>query len=239
MLKYCSILFLLVACKIPSEQQNLNPAISQNTVSHSPNIKNYTYLSLGDSYTIGQSVSEKDRWSIQLADLLKTQNFVTNKVNIFAQTGWTAQQLSESFQKSAFNNNSYDMVSLLIGVNNQYHGQSVEAFRIEFITLLNTATRLAQAKANHVFVLSIPDWGVTPVGGNKNGGSTSSEIDTFNKVIKDECDKAGITMVDITEISRTALNDSNMIASDQFHFSGKMYGLWAAQALETAKEILK
>ena len=233
MKKYCSIFFLLLACADAPVNQNTTPVIPQNS-----SAKSYTYFALGDSYTIGQNVPEKDRWSNQLANLLQNKGYQLDKVDILAQTGWTTDELTTAFEQSTFKNKQYDMVSLLIGVNNQYRGQSVERFRAEFAHLLTIATQLARNNTKRVFVLTIPDWGVTPFGNNANQGKVASEIDSFNKVLKEECLKVGIVVIDITPISRTALNDASMIASDQLHFSGKMYDLWARAALPTTEGML-
>ncbi|KXK16114.1 MAG: GDSL-like Lipase/Acylhydrolase [Chloroflexi bacterium OLB14] len=192
------------------------------------------YLALGDSYTIGESVAENERWPNQLATLLGADI----EVQIIARTGWTTSELWEGIQAQGVNP-PYDMVSLLIGVNNQYRGYDIEEYRTEFIFLLNKAIEYAGGDNQKVFVLSIPDWGVTPFANGRDAEKIASEIDAFNKVNKDESEKAGVAYMDITPVSREAVKDATLIAGDGLHPSGKMYAQWAKLALPIALEILK
>lgn len=188
-----------------------------------------SYLALGDSYTIGQSVGPDDRWPVILADELKKVGKSIAAPQIIARTGWTTRNLLDALEQSP-PTGTFDLVSLLIGVNNQYQGRNKEEYRIEFRQLLQKAIAYAGDDAGNVFVLSIPDWGVTAMGeGNRD--HIAAEIDSFNAIAKDECGKLKIVFIDITGISRTALNDPTMIASDQLHFSGKMYRLWINEAI--------
>jgi lysophospholipase L1-like esterase len=198
---------------------------------------NIRFLALGDSYTIGESVPENERWPNQLADLLKAAGYQV-EVKIIARTGWTTSELWEGIQQDEITP-PYDMVSLLIGVNNQYRGYDIEEYRQEFIFLLNKAIEYAGGDKNKVFVLSIPDWGVTPFAQGRGAEKIASEIDTFNKINKDEAQKAGVAYVDVTPVSREAVNDSTLIAVDGLHPSGKMYAEWAKLAFPVALEILK
>jgi hypothetical protein len=181
-------------------------------------------------------VAEKDRWSVQLVDLLKN-DFNINKHDIIARTGWTTEELTNAINAKKVAE-QYDMVSLLIGVNNQYRGESLEKYRTEFRILLNTSVGFARNDPKRVFVLSIPDWGQSPFGRNSNPKQTGIEIDLFNNVAKVECQKLGIVFINITEISRNN-TDSDYFASDQLHYSGKMHLLWAKEALISAKNMLK
>jgi lysophospholipase L1-like esterase len=192
------------------------------------------YLALGDSYTIGESVPEGERWSNQLAALIGGNI----EVKIIARTGWTTSELWEGIQKETLTP-PYDMVSLLIGVNNQYRGYDIEEYRKEFLFLLDKAIEYAGGDKNRVFVLSIPDWGVTPFASGRDAEKIASEIDAFNQVNKEEAQKAGVGYVDVTPISREAINNSELIAPDGLHPSGKMYAEWAKLALPIASEILK
>ncbi len=201
-------------------------------------VNELTFLSLGDSYTIGESVPEKDRWSVQLAGMLRDKGVKIKSPDIIARTGWTTAELTEAIKGSG-NAKTYDLVSLLIGVNNQYRGQSTERYRTELQNLLQTAIRFAKGNKNHVFVLSIPDWGVTPFAKGRDQKQIAAEIDAFNAVYKAECEKAGVAYIDITPSSRTAKNDVSLIASDDLHFSGKMYQQWAEQALPVVEKLLK
>lgn len=194
-----------------------------------------SYLALGDSYTIGESVAENDRWPVQLSKSLTKSGVEVASPQIIARTGWTTDELkakivSENITKT------YDLVSLLIGVNNQYRGRSVEQFRTEFIDLLETALKFAGNKPERVFVVSIPDWGVTPFGGKGQNKTISEQIDLFNQVKKQETEKKGILFIDITPISRQAITNVSLIAEDGLHPSGIMYQQWVEKILP---EILK
>jgi len=193
------------------------------------------YLALGDSYTIGQSVGPDERWPVILADELKKAGKPIATPQIIARTGWTTRNLLDALEQNP-PEGTFDLVSLLIGVNNQYQGRNKEEYRIEFRQLLQKSIAYAGDDAGNVFVLSIPDWGVTAMGeGNRD--HIAAEIDSFNAIGKDECDKLKVVFIDITGISRTALNDPSMIASDQLHFSGKMYRLWVIEALSRVKQL--
>lgn len=210
---------------------------SVTEISTSSNDTNVRFLALGDSYTIGESVSENERWPNQLAELLGIEGYKI-EVKIIARTGWTTNELWEGIQKDSITP-PYDMVSLLIGVNNQYRGYDIEEYRQEFIFLLNKAIEYAGGDKNKVFVVSIPDWGVTPFARGRNVEQIGIEINAFNEVNKYEAQKAGVAYVDVTPISREAVTDSNLIANDGLHPSGKMYAEWAKLALPVALEILK
>lgn len=182
--------------------------------------KEVNYLALGDSYTIGESVSEQDRWPNQLADQLKIP-----RPKIIATTGWRTDDLANAI-KAAELKDEYDMVSLLIGVNNQYQGKSADQYEIEFEELLKTSIKLAKGKTKNVFVVSIPDYGFTPYGKPKQE-SITKQINEFNSINKRITEKYKITYIDITEISRKGLEDPTLVAEDGLHPSGKMYSLWA------------
>jgi lysophospholipase L1-like esterase len=204
------------------------------------------YLALGDSYTIGESVEESERWPNQLASLLGSSPQFTKsiggieggefEVTIIAKTGWTTDELWEGIQARKVSP-PYDLVSLLIGVNNQYRGRSIEEYREQFVFLLNKAIEYAGGDANKVIVLSIPDWGVTPFAKDRDAFQIAKEIDAFNAINKEETEKANAHYIDVTPISRQAVHDLSLIASDGLHPSGKMYALWADLALQTVLKI--
>ena len=197
-----------------------------------------TYLALGDSYTIGESVSEQERWPVQLAALLRGKNVDVGQPDIIARTGWTTAELSQAILKSG-NAHQYDLVSLLIGVNNQYRTQSRSRYRRELAVLLHTATRFAKGDARRVVVLSIPDWGVSPFAKKRNRKKIARKIDGFNEVCRQETAKAGAHYFDITPLSRTAATDASLIAPDGLHFSGKMYRQWMEMILPGVAKILE
>ena len=198
----------------------------------------YTFLSLGDSYTIGESVSASDRWSVQLAGLLRRDSLDVADPDIIARTGWTTAELQDAI-KSSGNQKTYALVSLMIGVNNQYRGQSQDRYRTEFRELLQTAVKFAGGSASHVFVLSIPDWGRSPYAASRDKNQIASEIDQFNAMAKEECQKVGNAFVDITPATRSAAGDNTQFANDGLHYSGKQMQKWAEAALPIVKASLK
>ena len=198
----------------------------------------FHYLALGDSYTIGEGVPEQDRWGLQLAALLRAEGLEVNPPLTIATTGWTTAELAQAIAAAQLPA-AFDLVSLLIGVNNQYRGQSQDVYRQEFRDLLATATRLAQNKTDRVLVLSIPDWGATPFARDRDRQQIAREIDAFNAIARAEAQAAGITFIDITPLSRRFGGDLAYLASDQLHYSGKMHGAWARLALPAALQALK
>jgi lysophospholipase L1-like esterase len=182
-----------------------------------------SYLALGDSYTIGQSVDQKDAFPNQLS--VKLANYVIQQPTIIAQTGWTADNLIAAINSSGIIGNKYDIVTLLIGVNDQYQGLSQANYRVKFVQLVNTAISFAKGNKNRVFVVSIPDYGVTPFA-NGAGSTIGPLIDQFNTINKEESDKAGVNYINITPISRQAATDRSLIAVDGLHPSAGMYTLW-------------
>ena len=189
-----------------------------------------SYLALGDSYTIGEGVDENDRWPNQLVEQLKLDKYFLDEPVIIAKTGWTTDELDAAIIDENITE-TYDLVTLLIGVNDQYRGRPVANFRIHFIELLSKAIVLAKNNPENVIVVSIPDWGVSPYASNFDRVKISNEIDNFNKVKKEETLNRNAKFVDITAISRLALNNDEFFVSDRLHFSGEMYGLWVAEII--------
>lgn len=183
-----------------------------------------SYLALGDSYTIGESVDEELRWPVQLAKKMTDNGVTVRPPRIIATTGWRTDQLKGAIE-SANIGPQYDLVSLLIGVNNQYQGRSVESFAPEFEELLQKSIELAGGNKDKVFVLSIPDYGKTPFGSSKEE-QIGRELDEYNDVSKEICEKYGVDYFNITPISREAKDDPELIAKDKLHPSGKMYERW-------------
>jgi len=194
------------------------------------------YLALGDSYTIGEKVSERDRWPIQMAKLLEDKG-IDPEVTIIARTGWTVMELWEGIQASP-PEGTYDMVSLLIGVNDQYRGYPSDGYREDFRFMLGKAIEYAGGDATRVIVLSIPDWGVTSFAQGRDIEQIAKEIDIYNAINREETENAGAHYVDVTPISREAVNAPELIAVDGLHPSGKMYAMWAEKVLPIALEIL-
>ena len=194
------------------------------------------YLALGDSYTIGESVPTEERWPNQLAKLLEADPFQV-EVTIIARTGWTTSELWQGIQEERIQP-PYDLVSLLIGVNNQYRGYDINEYRDQFDFLLNQSIEYGDGDANRVLVLSIPDWGVTPFASGRDREQIDKEINEFNSVNRELSEGAAVHYVDITPVSREAVNDQLLIALDGLHPSGKMYAMWAEKAYPIAREIL-
>jgi len=191
------------------------------------------YLALGDSYTIGESVTPTERWPVQLAAQLHAHDLALADPLIIARTGWTTDELLAGIERQT-SQGPFDLVSLLIGVNNQYRGRSSEEYRTQFQQLLHTAITLAGGHPDHVIVLSIPDWGVTPFAAGRQRATIAAAIDRFNATNRAETLQAGARYVDITPVSRQALHDTTLIASDGLHPSGKMYTKWVELVLPTA-----
>ena len=193
------------------------------------------YLALGDSYTIGQGVEEKDRWPVQLAALLREKGAPMAAPEIIARTGWTVRDLSEAMD-AAEPRGPYGLVTLLIGVNDQYQGSDPESYRKDFGVLLRRAVGLAGGEAGRVVVLSIPDWSVTPFAerSGRNREQIAAEIERFNRMNRDEAERVKARYVDVTPVSRQARADRSLLASDGLHPSGAMYAEWARLALPEA-----
>jgi len=197
------------------------------------------YLALGDSYTIGQSVLVSDRFPVQTAKYLSAQGLKFDAPEIIAQTGWTTSNLISTLDFAAPLKSSYDIVTLLIGVNNQYQGRSKQEYTDQFLLLLNRAVLYAANNKKRVIVLSIPDYSVTPFASGSNKALIAREIDSFNVINKTITTNAGINYLDITPASRLAANDKTLIATDGLHPSGLQYKLWAEGLVPIIKNALK
>ncbi|MGQ0740279.1 MAG: SGNH/GDSL hydrolase family protein [Bacteroidota bacterium] len=192
-------------------------------------VKKYQYLALGDSYTIGESVAMQDNFPNQAASMMKTDTSAF-ETRIIARTGWTTDELEAGI--IAVNNTrpllaKYDFVSLLIGVNNQYRGRSVNNYKTEFEELLKKAMQYAGNRPERVVVLSIPDWGVTPFAEGRDRARIASEIDAYNAANKEIAFRYNINYIEITAWTREAAADPSLLAPDGLHPSGKEYRRWA------------
>jgi lysophospholipase L1-like esterase len=188
------------------------------------NAKKIKFLALGDSYTIGESVAKDERWPNLLADALRKQGVDCPNPQIIATTGWRTDELKDAIT-NARPDKDHTLVSLLIGVNNQYQGKSADDYQPQFEELLNIAIAHAGGDKSKVFVVSIPDYGFTPFGREKQP-LISAGIDAFNHVNRTVAAKYGVQYFDITGISRRGLNDPALVAADGLHPSGKMYAEW-------------
>ena len=196
-----------------------------------------TYLALGDSYTIGEGVAAADRWPVQLAALARTQRLELQAPDIIARTGWTTAELAAAVA-TGDTAKTYDLVSLQIGVNDQYRGQPLAQYRRTFRGLLQTAIRRAGRRPGRVVVLSIPDWGQSPFAAGSNRAQIGAEIDQFNAAARAECQPAGVAFVDITPLSRAAAGDAAQFATDGLHYAGPQLRRWAAAALPATQAAL-
>src|SRR5215212_1916169 len=224
------IVFLCSADSLPAKQNHIYTCLGETE------LPIFRYLALGDSYTIGESVSAEDRWPNQLATLLESEGIKTD-LTIIARTGWTTSELWQGIQAQKIQP-PYDLVSILIGVNNQYRGHDMNEYRDQFNFLLQRSIEYADGDATRVLVLSIPDWGVAPFASGRERGQIAKEIDEFNLMNREMSERAGAHYVDITPISRQAVNDTALIAPDGLHPSGTMYALWTQKILPVVKEIL-
>lgn len=196
------------------------------------------YLALGDSYTIGQNVAENERFPAQTVALLRAQNISIKDAQYIAVTGWTTTNLMAAI--NAQNpQGPFDVVTLLIGVNDQYQGVDTATYRTRFTQLLNKAVQLAGAKASHVFVLSIPDYSVTPFVQQADKARVRREVDLFNAINKQVTLLYNIAYADITSSTRQAQTNALLIANDGLHPSGSEYKKWAEMLAPLMKQVLQ
>lgn len=186
----------------------------------------FSLLALGDSYTIGEGVPVFENFPYQTVQLLRKKGFHFHAPELVAKTGWTTFELAEHILHTSLNEH-YDFVTLLIGVNNQYRNLESSEYKTDFEFLLKKAIHYAEEKPDHVFVLSIPDWGVTPFAKEKNRQKIATEIDEYNMLNKQIAQQYKVHYLDITTPLRSVADDDNFIAADGLHPSGKAYAQWA------------
>lgn len=196
------------------------------------------FLALGDSYTIGESVRDTERWPVQLVSLLRARGLAVADPLVIARTGWTTEELSAAID-AARPRGTFDLVSVLIGVNDQYRQYPIDRYRARFRALLRRAIGFAGGEPARVVVLSIPDWGVTPFAAGRDRASIAAEIDAYNTINRDEAAAAGVHYVDVTPASRLAAAEPALIAADGLHPSAAMYGAWASELRPVAEAILR
>jgi len=188
----------------------------------------YSYLALGDSYTIGEQVPFAENFPNQTIQLLRQKGFAFYAAEIIARTGWTTDELNSAMENSALLP-VYDIVSLLIGVNNQYRGRSATEFKVEFEHLLQRAIQFADNKPYRVIVLSIPDWGVTPFAVGRDRKEVADEIDSYNYICEASAKQFLANFINITPSQRQDGNKTEFLAADGLHPSGKEYAKWGAK----------
>ncbi|MBS0012225.1 MAG: SGNH/GDSL hydrolase family protein [Bacteroidales bacterium] len=227
---------ILTACETMAVETNTGENNGkENTGSQKTEL---TYLALGDSYTIGESVDASMRWPVQLVERLRGDSVMIADAQIIARTGWTTDELMKGID-AANPGYDYDLVSLLIGVNNQYRGRDIDNFRIELAQLMDIAIERAGNMKTNVIVLSIPDWGVMPFAAGRDRDEIAARIDAFNNVVREESSKAGLKFFDITGISRQAATDNSLHAGDGLHPSGLMYTLWVDTVYSHVLDLLQ
>lgn len=224
------VLFLILGCK-SNTSRSVNPDLK------TPTIK---YLALGDSYTIGENVCEDCGYPIQLRDSLQ-KLYPTDLISakIIAQTGWTTANLISAINDENPDSN-YDLVTLLIGVNNQYQNKTFELYEKEFPILLNKAIAFAKGDKHNVIVVSIPDYAFTPFGQRKsNPSDISSQIDNYNAFAKKYCKANGVEFINITDITREGLTNKALVTQDGLHPSALAYSVFVERLIPKVKLILK
>ncbi len=209
--------------------------INRNSIINSGKMAGkFSYLALGDSYTIGEMVPPADNFPNQVVRIMNSDSVPFEPARIIAKTGWTTDELDEGIKTADLESPllpSYDFVTLLIGVNNQYRGRSVENYITEFEALLKKAIRFAGNKTEQVAILSIPDWGVTPFAEGRDRQQVAKEIDAYNEASKKVAERYHIYYINITPWTREATADNGLLAGDGLHPSGKEYQRWAEQVV--------
>ena len=222
---FCNCLLQATGALAQTTDMNSKDTAPQHTLN---------YLALGDSYTIGEMVPADQSYPNQAAALLNKKGLHINSPTIIAKTGWRTDELIQEIAGANLTQ-KFDIVTLLIGVNNQYQNKDTAIYRTEFVRLLKTSIAFAKDDKHHVFVLSIPDWGVTPFANGRNLEKIATEIDAYNRINKEESKKAGVNYINITSFYRDMGNEPAYLAGDKLHPSGKMYEKWAklvANAIE-------
>lgn len=193
------------------------------------------YLALGDSYTIGEGVAPEDRWPAQLVWALRRTGFELDDPQIIATTGWTTDELDAGIDAAA-PQGPFDLVTLLIGVNNQYRGRSLDEYRTQFSALLQRALGFAGQRAHRVLVLAIPDWGVTPfaAASGRDLAQIARELDAYNAAAAEACASQGVTFIDTTIVNREFGGQPDMLTDDGLHPSANMYTHWYMHAYPAA-----
>lgn len=225
---------LCFSCTTTNDMES--EVLNENTIVSKDNKSAISYLALGDSYTIGQGVEENERFPVQLAKRLNEDGVNVGNPTIIARTGWTTDELARGIEDANLTE-TYDLVTLLIGVNNQYRGRDTAEYRRTFRELLNKAVGFANGIEKRVIVISIPDYGVTPFG-ISNAERIGADIDIFNTINREETELKKANYVYITSISRAAKDDPSLIAKDGLHPSGKMYSFWVDAISPVAKNML-
>jgi lysophospholipase L1-like esterase len=202
------------------------------------NHKLNTYLALGDSYTIGEGLPIQNSFPYQFVQALRKKKHAFAAPEIIAKTGWTTDELASAIEEYSFLG-QYNLVSLLIGVNNQYRGRGIEEYKMQFEQLLNTALKLAGGKADHVLVFSIPDYSITPFAKKMDREKISHEIELFNSVCRAVSVQYKVQFIDISTNTKKTRATKISTVQDGVHLTEKEYKKWAAKAVNAVKHLLK
>lgn len=197
----------------------------------SPNNESYSFLALGDSYTVGEGVSYEESWPSQFVDYALDRGIDFKNPELIAQTGWKTYDLLNAIKSSNLSV-KYDFISLLIGVNNQFNSRPLSEFEDDLNEILTEINYLKKGNSK-VIVISIPDWGYSPYGSSYDRDRISDEIDQFNNILKKISEQNNLNFVDVTQISRLAIKEPNLIAEDKLHPSGLMYFEWVEKIYES------
>jgi len=225
--------FLLFSCLEDGE----TPVIKQPSDGSKPVSGDNRYLALGDSYTIGESVPAEQRWPVQLQKKLQAEGVKVASPEIISRTGWTTSELAEGI-RATNPKGPYQLVTLLIGVNNQYRGLDTAEYRRQFRELLVQSAAFAGNDYARVMVVSIPDYGYTPFGQSRDRSEISRAIDRFNLINAQETRKTPAVYINITAISRNGIAEPQLVAPDGLHPSGEQYRRWVELIFPVAKSIL-
>ena len=218
-----ALVLTLSGCSMPDATPSTPPA-------------GLTVLALGDSYTIGEGVAPDQTWPVRMAAALRADGTPVADPLVIAQTGWTTDELDAGIDaRAAEMRVPYDLVTLLIGVNDQYRGRTASEVRTRFRDLLARAVAFAGGDAGRVVVVSIPDWGVTPFAASRDAEAIAQAIDAVNAVARDEAARAGAAFVDITPLSRT---QGSLVVGDDLHPTGEAYAAWTARIVPVARAAL-
>ena len=228
---------LLIGCSADTDTEMPTSNLESFAGDGKAHPESLRFLALGDSYTIGEGVAENDRWPVQLATRLQNEGVDIGEPTIIARTGWTSSELLAGIDR-AKPGGVFQLVSLQIGVNNQYRGLSENEFLKELQKLLEFAVEFASGDTSRVLVLSIPDWGVTPFAEGRDRAAIAAEIDRYNALQRREAERLNCHFIDVTSLSRKATHDHALLASDGLHPSAKMYRDWTTLVLPVARTVL-
>ncbi len=230
----CIVIIFALSCN--DESDFLNEINSANSLLEGDDDMAISYLALGDSYSVGEGLVDKKNWPSRLSDSLLTEN---NEVSytVIGETGFSTRDLIQKIKNTKFES-TFNLISIQIGVNDQFRQGSINTFKTDFSELLLKIKKLNSTRDALIFAVSIPDWGATPFGFNFNRKEISNEINKFNAVLLQVCNLNSIPFVDITTVSRISPNDSTLVTNDGLHPSDKMYGFWLNEIVPVVENLL-